>query len=239
MKNSSTHLQDYRDLFNFFRDPPNAADLVEGKRGVFLWQGDNVGKVNPKHSSPRFRLLRPKCNGQNQAYILVAVVFLVRRFRELLDNLPGKDKKELFRPSRDGYLFRDWAHDLGHQEPVFQGVTGQAYWSMYDLLLKKYADYQYISRNIGREYAFEPTILFNWVKELSELSATYFRRAFPTYKRSGEMYRAGGNEQQEDRAEDEEKKRSITVTVTVTITVKVKVKVTVSRIWCHINHPRG
>lgn len=104
------------------RRKPSRMRAEDGAEG-----GDSVG-------APRFSLLRYTSDGRDQAYIFIAVSFLVKKFQELLDSSQEKAIKS--EPNRDGHFFRMIAKNLGVGEPVLEGVTGQALWSMYDRLIK-------------------------------------------------------------------------------------------------------
>ena len=205
------------ELINIFRDPLNVTALVEGKRGTkgveeyctnvrfltslvstigafLIEKGISFKKPRCNTILPRFSLLLERPDGRNQIYILIAIMFLVRKFEGLVHDLPVMTKKETYRPCRDGFLFRHWAYKLELQEPVLQGVSGEAYWSMYDRLLKNYADYKRVSEDFKEECLFEPTHLFKWVRRLSEVNEVYFDYAFTKDEFQSGIHKAGEKE---------------------------------------------
>jgi hypothetical protein len=89
-------------------------------------------------TTSRFSLIRSRPDGRNQAHILIAVMFLIHEFQQVLLDPP--DKMESVTPCRDGVFFRVLATKLELEQPVLRGVTGPALWAMYNRTMRMYRD---------------------------------------------------------------------------------------------------
>ncbi|GJJ77547.1 hypothetical protein EMPS_09906 [Entomortierella parvispora] len=163
------------DLMGYFRDPPHVLPLLEGKRGSQFFEAQVVSR-KPQRTNledrpesgyiSRYSLLRYTSDGRNQAYVLVAVLFLIGELQELVISL--QEKKDLIPPNFDRHFFGDLATTLEAKEQALEGVTGTALLAMHDQLLKSYAELREAVTETGEEAT--PTHLLRLVEKLFDLN---------------------------------------------------------------------
>ncbi|GJJ69392.1 hypothetical protein EMPS_01738 [Entomortierella parvispora] len=148
-----------REFLEYFSDPPNAvALLANGLKGISLAEIGHRDSAEEKAEGQaqeheqregsgkdvRFSMLRHRRYGENQAYILVAVQFLIRQFEELLTK--PWESQMLFALSR-GKFFESLAKKLEKEEPVLRRVSGPTLRSMFERVVQKYEDLQNFKRS--------------------------------------------------------------------------------------------
>jgi hypothetical protein len=111
----------------------------------------------------RYSLLRYTPDGRNQAYVLVAVMFLLKKLQERL--ILWRERSLELTPNR--HFFTHLARALQEEEPGLEGVTGAALLAMYERLIQKYKDVRSTMPDTGSESV--PTFLLGLVKKLVDL----------------------------------------------------------------------
>ncbi|KAF9190469.1 hypothetical protein BGZ51_006885 [Haplosporangium sp. Z 767] len=181
---TSSRVDKYKEFHDIFRDPPDAASLLnrqggmskEDEGGVELAAAENsdTGDSEAEEGSEsgrgegltRFSALRYKRDGKNQRNIMLATLFLTNRLPALMfDTSESQEPFSIMRTSRS---FRALAQELAKAEPSLRGVTGIALWAMYDRLIRKF-DELYKLLQVETEGRFEPTYLSDLVQELHAL----------------------------------------------------------------------
>jgi hypothetical protein len=131
--------------------------------------GDDGTDEGDSSSITRFSLLRYTTDGRNQAYILVAVLFLIKK----LEGLKISTQKKAGQPLHcDASFFKSMATNLEVDEPALKGVTGMALSALYDRLIRKYKDLNMTMAEAGG--AFTPTYFLDLVEKLSILHEYLF-----------------------------------------------------------------
>ncbi|KAF9343512.1 hypothetical protein BGX26_005622 [Mortierella sp. AD094] len=181
------HSIDY--LIEFFKDPPNAHELMDETRHAQSTasssdnrsaQPPNSGDANAPNASVKkkpFRGLQLEFGGgsteikdTNREKVFIATVYLKRKLSDLIRGRGRLDRNAVKKNSK---VFIDMAKELSQQEPLLEGVTSIALFALYarvvEYRLKLETELTLWELEEGLTYQWTPTLFYETSSELLEI----------------------------------------------------------------------